>query len=159
MEYRILGPVEVVSEDGPLPVRAGNQRALLGLLLLRANRVVSVERLIEDLWGEDAPDTAVHMLHVYMSRLRKVLGSARTDEPEGEVLVTRPPGYLLRVDPEDLDLARFRSLAAQGKGALDAALADEASVALSQGLDLWRGPPLADVEFIGPVEPELSRLA
>ena len=124
MEYRVLGPLEVLGEDGPLPLGGAKQRALLALLLLNANRVVSRERLIDDLWGDDPPETAVTTVQVYVSRLRKVL-------PAG-VLVTQPPGYLLRVERRR---ARPRSLrAARARRATPAARA----------LALWRGPPLAE---------------
>src|SRR6184192_671340 len=98
MEYGVLGPLEVRGGDGSLPLGGPKQRALLALLLLDANRVVSRERLIDELWGESPPETAVKAVQVYVSRLRKLL-------PEG-MLLTRPPGYLLEVEPESLDLRR-----------------------------------------------------
>ena len=89
MEYRVLGPLEALGSEGPLPLGGAKQRALLALLLLNANRVVSRERLIDELWGEDPPETAVTSVQVYVSRLRKLL--------PGGSLVTRPPGYVLEV--------------------------------------------------------------
>src|SRR3954468_5170450 len=106
IEYRVLGPLEVREGDRPLPLGGAKQRALLALLLLNANRVVSRERLIDDLWGDDPPETAITTLQVYVSRLRKLLGS--------NALVTRPPGYLLAADTESIDLERFERLLAMG---------------------------------------------
>src|SRR4051812_39380782 len=99
MEYRVLGPLEVIGDEGPLPLGGAKQRALLALLLLNANRVVSRERLIDELWPDDPPETAVATVQVYVSRLRRLL-------PEG-TLVTRPPGYRLEIEPEALDQQRF----------------------------------------------------
>src|SRR5215467_2015005 len=124
MDYRVLGSLEVRGADGPLRLGGAKQRALLALLLLNANRVVSRGRLIDELWVEDPPRTAVQSLQVYVSRLRKLL-------PEG-VLQTRPPGYVLRVEPDALDLARFESL--------------RDSDQFEEALALWRGPPLAEFE-------------
>jgi len=122
MEYRILGPLEVVEDDRPLSLGGAKQRALLALLVLNANRVVSRERLVDGLWGENPPETAVTTVQVYLSRLRKLL-------PEG-ALVTRPPAYVLEVAPDELDLERFERLRATGD--VEGALA------------LWRGPALAE---------------
>src|SRR3954454_1362400 len=102
IEYRVLGPLEVREGDRPLPLGGAKQRALLALLLLNANRVVSRERLIDELWGDEPPETAVTMVQVYVSRLRKVLGTGS--------LVTRSPGYLLEVGADELDLSRFERL-------------------------------------------------
>src|SRR3990170_9118549 len=103
MEFRILGPLEV--RDGPKVVRLGGrqQRALLALLLLHANQVVSSDRLIEEIWGGQAPETASAALRVHVAQLRKALAAFG-----GDVLVTRAPGYLLRVGPDELDLDRFQ---------------------------------------------------
>ena len=132
MEFGLLGTLEVRAGDGPLPLGGPKQRALLALLLLHANRVVARERLIDELWGEDPPETAVKAVQVYVSRLRKLL-------PEG-MLVTRPPGYLLEVEPEALDLQRFERLVAEARKADPA----RASTLLREALGLWRGPPLAE---------------
>src|SRR3954449_1089247 len=99
MEFRVLGPLEASDQGRPLRLGPRKQRALLARLLLDAGRTVSVERLVDDLWGEDVPESAVKMIHIYVSHLRKTL-------PEG-TLVTRPPGYAIDVNPEALDLARF----------------------------------------------------
>src|SRR5438045_7244672 len=105
MEFRVLGPLEVRDGDGSLPLAGAKQRALLALLLLHANRVVSRDRLIDQLWGDEPPETAVTTVQVYVSRLRKLL-------PPG-TLVTRPPGYILAADPETVDLLRFERMLAE----------------------------------------------
>src|SRR5690242_1262078 len=104
MDYRVLGPLEVQGRDGPLQLGGEQQRALLALLLLNANHVVSRERIIDELWGDEPPNTAVQTVQVYVSRLRKLLPS--------ESLQTRPPGYVLRVGDGELDLDRFQNLRA-----------------------------------------------
>src|SRR5215210_2607136 len=98
MEYRVLGSLDVRDGGGSITLGGAKQRALLALLLLNANRAVSRDRLIDHLWGEEPPDTAVQSVHVYVSRLRKLL-------PPG-TLVTQPSGYMLEVGPDDLDLSR-----------------------------------------------------
>jgi DNA-binding SARP family transcriptional activator len=132
MEFRILGPLEVSGSDGPLPLGGAKQRALLALLLLNANRVVGRDWLVDGLWGERPPETAVTTVQVYVSRLRKVL--------PGGTLVTRPPGYLLVVDDGNVDVQRFERLVREARGAEPA----RASALLCEALALWRGPPLAE---------------
>jgi DNA-binding SARP family transcriptional activator len=136
MEYRVLGPLEVREGDRSLPLAGEKQRALLALLLLNANRVVSRERLIDDLWGDEPPETAVTIVQVYVSRLRKLLPP--------ETLVTQPPGYLLAAEPEQVDLQRFDRLLREGRAALAAGDPERAARRLREGLELWRGPPLAE---------------
>src|SRR5437016_4754241 len=103
MEFRLLGPLEVVGDDGkPIKLPAGKPRALLALLGLEAGRVVSLDRIVDVLWGERSPSTATKLVQGYVSRLRKLL-------PEG-LLETREPGYLLRLEDEQLDLRQFERL-------------------------------------------------
>lgn len=128
-EFRLLGPLEAVVDGTPVQLAAAKQRALLALLLLNRNRVLSTERLIDELWGDDPPAQATKTLQVYVSQLRKGLG--------GDRLLTRAPGYLLRVEPGELDLERFEELIAQSR--TEPAL--EARDTLAQALALWRGPP------------------
>src|SRR5262249_27754969 len=109
LEYRLLGPLEVRAGDGPLPLGGRKQRALLALLLLNANRVVSRERLVDELWGDEPPQTAVTTVQVYVSRLRKVL--------RPEALQTRPSGYLLEAPPEQVDYLRVEELLAAARQA------------------------------------------
>jgi DNA-binding SARP family transcriptional activator len=132
MQYRILGPLEVGEFDRTLPLGGAKQRALLALLLLNANRVVSRARLIDELWADEPPETAVTSVHVYVSRLRKLLPS--------DALVTQPPGYLLQTAPEDVDLHQFERLVAEARSADP----EHASRLLREALALWRGPPLAE---------------
>ena len=130
MEFRILGPLEASEGGAPVVLAGGKQRALLAVLLLHANEVVPTERLIEALW-EEPPVRATKAVQVYVARLRKALG--------GAILVSRPPGYLLRVSPEQVDLARFRRLREQARN-------DRGGAAelLAEALALWRGPALAE---------------
>ena len=109
MEFRLLGPLEVLEHDRSCELGGGKQRALLALLLLHANEVVPTERLIDELWGESPPATVAKGIQVYVSRLRKQLGDRR--------LVTRTPGYVLLVDASELDVARFEWLLAEAAGA------------------------------------------
>src|SRR6188472_576150 len=110
MEYRVLGPLEVLDGDRSVPLAGAKQRALLALLLVHANHVLSRDRLIDELWGEQPPETAVTSLQVYVSRLRKLLPP--------DTLLTRPPGYLLELEPDELDLRRFEALLAEGRETL-----------------------------------------
>jgi DNA-binding SARP family transcriptional activator/pimeloyl-ACP methyl ester carboxylesterase len=136
MEFRVLGPLEVLDGEGPLALGGRKPRALLARLLLEPNRTVSVEQLVDDLWGDEVPDSAVKMVHIHVSQLRKAL-------PDG-VLRTRPPGYALEVDPEAIDLVRFERLRDAGRAALDAGDAATAAARLREALALWRGIPLAE---------------
>jgi DNA-binding SARP family transcriptional activator len=149
VDFRLLGPLEVSDGETILPLAGGRQRALLADLLLHANRTVSVQRLIDDLWGATVPDTAVKAVQIYVSRLRKVLPPER--------LLTRPPGYLIEVGEGELDLDRFEQLLAGGRQALAERRAEDASRLLRKALALWRGPALT--EFSEPfAQPEAARL-
>jgi DNA-binding SARP family transcriptional activator/tetratricopeptide (TPR) repeat protein len=136
MEFRILGPLEVLEDGRPVDLGGVRQRALLAILLLHANEVVSTDRLIDALWEEGAPRTSRKALQNYVSHLRKVLGEER--------LRTRAPGYLVRVEPDELDLARFQRFAASGQPA--------------DALSLWRGPALAEFAYQRFAETEVARL-
>ena len=152
MEFRILGPLEVDEDGRAIPIVGRLQRALLSILLARANQPVSTDELIDELWGEQAPASARKGLQVHVSRLRKALGahSAR--------LVTRPNGYLLHVEPGELDLDRCEELADQGRNALAADDRGRAAQLLREGLALWRGPPLAEFAFESFAQAEIGRL-
>jgi class 3 adenylate cyclase len=139
MEFRILGPLEILGEGGLVDVGGAKQRTLLAALLLNANRVVSADKLIEALWDEHPPETAAKALQVHVSQLRKGLGRER--------IVTRPPGYSILVEPGELDLDRFERLVAQGG-------ADE----LREALSLWRGPPLGDFARERFAQADIARL-
>ena len=154
MEYRILGALEVAAGGEVVPVGGSRERALLALLLLRANQVVPADTLVEELWGGRPTEAAENTLRVYVSRLRKSLRGASTDE----VLVTQTPGYVLRVAPDELDAARFEALAAVGKERLVAGDSGAASDALRDALALWRGPALVDLADLASALPEAARL-
>jgi DNA-binding SARP family transcriptional activator/streptogramin lyase len=144
MEFRILGPVEVVDGGRVVALGPSKQRALLAILLLHVNEVVSRDRLVEDLWGERPPETAATALHGYVSQLRKVLEPSKGTEHR--VLITRAPGYVLELDPEQVDLKRFELLARRGKRELAAGDAEAAAATLVEALALWGGPPLAEFD-------------
>jgi DNA-binding SARP family transcriptional activator len=135
-EFRILGPLEVADGSAALPLAGGKARALLARLLLDANRTVSVEGIVDSLWGEHVPASATKMVHVYVSQLRKVL-------PDG-VLRTKAPGYVLEVAPEAVDLVHFTRLRNEGRAALTEGDAETAAARLRAGLALWRGAALAE---------------
>ena len=137
MEFRILGPLEVISDGEVVELGGAKQRALLAVLLLNANEVVSLDRLIDALWEDDPPDSAPKALQVHVSGLRKLLGKERVQ--------TRPPGYLLRVGEGEFDLDRLRRLQEQGE-------------VIAEALALWRGPPLADFAYKRFAQAEIARL-
>jgi DNA-binding SARP family transcriptional activator len=134
LEFRILGLLEVLENGHQVPLGGSKQRALLASLLLHANEVVSRDRLIDELWGASPPETAPTALQVYVSQLRKALGR--------DLIVTQPPGYLVRVSDGELDLHRFERLVATARGEAPA----EAARLLREGLALWRGAPLAELD-------------
>lgn len=153
LEFRILGPVEVVRDGRSLPLGGAKQRALVVDLTLHANEVLSADRLIDDLWGEEPPETASHLLHVYVSRLRKTL------EDEGQsLLVTRAPGYLLRLEPpNELDAARFEVEARRGVELLDGRPA-EALETLDGALAMWSGLALEEFAEEPFARPSVARI-
>src|SRR5215203_5572786 len=151
-EYRLLGPLEVVHRGEAVPTGGQRKRALLARLLLEANRTVSVDALVGALWGERIPSTAVKMVHIYVSQLRKVL-------PSG-VLQKRPPGYRLEVAPEAADLLRFGRLRKEGRDALADGDAVTAANRLTAACALWRGAALGEFSepFAAAAAPHLDEL-
>jgi DNA-binding SARP family transcriptional activator len=147
VEFRILGPLEVVKGGKTIRLGGARQRTVLAVLLANANRPVSVHQLIDALWGTSPPRAAENALQYHVSQLRKLLGN-------GETIVTRDPGYLIRVAPDDLDLARFERLVEEAEQASPA----QAARLLSEALDLWRGPPLADLAGEEFAQSEIRRL-
>ena len=139
MRYRVLGPLEVETDTGPVTLGGQKERRLLALLLTRPNQVVPVEALIGGLWGEHPPVTAAKTLQSHVVRLRRALEPGRTRGAASEVLVTRDPGYLLRVAPGALDAARFEAQAASGRRALAEGSAELAGSLLGEALGWWRG--------------------
>jgi DNA-binding SARP family transcriptional activator len=157
MQYRLLGPLEAVDGTRALGLGGGKQRALLALLLLAANRVVSVEQIIDELWGESPPDTAANAVQVHVASLRRILEPDRSGGTATAVLVTRSPGYLLRVEPDHVDVLRFERLVDEARQLLDRD-PEAASARLRQALALRRGPTLADVLLQGPARGQITRL-
>ena len=153
IEFRILGPLEVRVGDAPLRIGGPRQRALLAFLLLSANNAVSRDRLIGELFGDTRPASADHALRVQVSRLRKAL-----DGVGGERLLASSPGYLLRVEPGELDLQVFEQLFAAGRRAMEEGDPDHAAAKLHAAEKLWRGRPLADLEFEPFARVEVERL-
>jgi len=149
MQFRVLGPLEVDAGSGPIALGGPKQRAVLAHLLLRSNQLVPSATLIDELWGDEPPETARNTLQTYMSHLRKALGEGR--------LIGRSPGYVLSVDPSELDSSRFDDLVREAKKAL----AVDPSVGISlldDALALWRGPALADVAGESSLLAEAARL-
>src|SRR4249919_435434 len=150
MEFRILGPLEAWDGDGEVSLGGPKPRALLAVLLLHPNEVVPADRLIDELWGEDSAERAAAALRVNVSRLRKALPH--------DVLSTRSPGYVLRVEPDELDLHRFERLVDEGRSLLARGLAADASERLRGALSLWRGPALADFAYESFAQAAIARL-
>ena len=150
MEFRILGPLEAWAEGGEVSLGGPKPRALLAVLLLHPNEVVPADRLIDELWGEDSPEDAAAALRVNVSRLRKAL-------PQ-DVLTTRSPGYVVRVEPDELDLHRFERLVDEGRSLLARGLAADASERLRDALSLWRGSALADFAYESFAQTAIARL-
>jgi DNA-binding SARP family transcriptional activator len=149
VQLRILGPLEVREDGRTLELGGPKPRALLAVLLVHTGEVVSADRLVDDLWGESAPPSASHLLHVYVSTLRKVVGPR---------LITRTPGYVVELARDELDAQQFERLVGEGKLALAAGDPGAALDALREGLGLWRGPPLADFVYEPFAQAEISRL-
>jgi YVTN family beta-propeller protein len=154
VDYRILGPLEVSVDGRVIEIRGPKQRALLAILLLRANEPVPRDVLVHELWGEQTPAGAQGSLDVYVSRLRKVL-TAAAGEP---VLVTRPGAYRLQVTDEQFDVRCFERLVADGRSALAAGAPGPAGESLRAALRLWRGDPLADLVGEPFAQVEIGRL-
>ena len=150
MEFRVLGPLEVYEGGHPVPLPGARLRALLALLLLNANQVVTADRLIDGLWGESPPAGARKTLQVYVSRLRKELGPER--------IATHPGGYAIALEPDELDLRRFERLVEEGKAELAAGDPAAARDHLGAALDVWHGPALADLAFEPFAQVEALRL-
>lgn len=146
MEFGILGPLEVSETGQPLDLGGAKQRALLAVLLLNANQVVSTDRLIDALWAKRPPETAAKALQVYVSQLRKTFGAGR--------LLTRAPGYLVQLAEGELDLDRFEALVLEAREAEPIS----AAAKLHEALALWRGPPLAEFSYEAFAETEIRRL-
>ena len=161
MDFHVLGQVDVVGDDGRLRIASGRQLSLLALLLVHANRVLSADRILDELWGDEPPESGAKAVAFHVSRLRDSLAPGRSHEGEGEagvsILATDPGGYVLRVTPDQVDAVRFERLAAEAR----ALVRDDpagARVRLEAALGLWRGEPYAQVADEAFARPEISRL-
>jgi predicted ATPase/DNA-binding SARP family transcriptional activator len=153
LDYAVLGPLNVSGPQGPLELKAPKQRALLAVLLLAFREdSVSPARLVDELWGDDPPPTASKALQVHLSKLRSALG-------DGQPIVTLPSGYAARIEPDQLDLARFEALSARARAARREGDLEGAGRLWREALALFRGPPLADVPLRGLAATEAGRLA
>ena len=157
VDFLLLGPLEARQVGRPLRLGSIKHRMLLAKLLVHANQVVSTDELIDTVWGDQPPPTVRQSLQNHVASLRRVMepGSAANPPSPPRTLRTRDPGYLLQVDPEQLDLHRFRRLLNEGRGALDSGEPATAVRLLHEALSLWRGPVLADVVAAGAAWPEL----
>jgi DNA-binding SARP family transcriptional activator/streptogramin lyase len=149
VEYLILGPLEVSDYGQAVALAAAKLRVLLGVFLLHPGEVLSRERLIDELWGDSPPKTAAKVLQMYVSQLRKALGK--------DSIATHTRGYLMRVEPDELDASRFRQLLAEARALVDEAPAD-ATAKFGDALALWRGPVLVGIEFESFARNERERL-
>jgi DNA-binding SARP family transcriptional activator len=157
LRFGLLGPLEIRRGPDPIAVTASKQRALLAILLLHANRLVPADRLIEELWGGEPPGTAAAALQVYVAKLRRALdpGAAPDTHP---VIVTRAPGYLLRIAPEQLDVLRFEELFGEAVRLLEQGEPSGAAATCREALALWRGEPLADLVYEPFAQTPIARL-
>ncbi len=156
--FGILGPLEVLRSGRAVPLAGPRQRAVLAVLLLQANRVVSADRLVEDVWEGHAPEASVTSLQTYVFHLRRALEPGRPRGGTAEVLATRDRGYLLQVSRECLDAAVFEDGLTAGLAALEAGRHSQARERLGRALDLWRGPVLADLSGYAFIRAEAARL-
>jgi serine/threonine protein kinase len=149
MEFRLLGPIEIADGGRPPPLGGPKQRLVLVHLLLRVNRLVTTDRLIDDVWGEEPPAAARSTLQVYVSHIRKALGPGRLESRSG--------GYVLRADPMSVDAVRFEQLVNDGQALVDNDPAAAVRI-LRDALGLWRGPVLDDLAHHASLRGEISRL-
>ncbi|MBI2706535.1 MAG: FHA domain-containing protein [Actinobacteria bacterium] len=145
IQFKVLGPVEVLRDGTALPLGGPKQRSVLAVLVISANVVVPTSRLVDAVWGDDAHARAPSTLQVYVANLRKVLEPGVSARDGFHVLLTQAPGYKLVAAPDAVDLLEFEGLVADGRRALAASQPEHASARLRQALDLWRGEPLADL--------------
>jgi DNA-binding SARP family transcriptional activator len=148
MRFKVLGPLEVSRDDGPIQLGGPKQRAVLAHLLVRVNELVPADVLIDQVWGDEPPDAARGSLHSYISHLRKALGAGRI---EG-----RAPGYVLHVAGDELDSARFEGLLHEAR--LANGSPGRAGATLREALALWTGPPFADLSSEPSLAAEIARL-
>lgn len=145
IRFGLLGPLEVLRDEEACTPTAPKVCRVLALLLLRSNHVVSTDALIEELWGEDPPRSAVTTTQTYIYQLRKALDEDDSAPSDDDMLLTKPPGYLLRVQDGQIDTDTFQQLTGEGSTLLEEGQPDQAIRPLREGLELWRGPALADI--------------
>jgi DNA-binding SARP family transcriptional activator len=158
VQFRLLGPLEAQDRERRVELGRPKQRVVLAVLLVHANQVVSVDRLIEELWGAEPPPQAAASLQTYVSNLRRALEPGRPARAPSRMLVSQPPGYRLVVGAGDLDAARFAALAEEGHQFLQGHRPAAAARVLREGLGLWRGPVLAEVADEAFAQAERNRL-
>lgn len=145
LQFKVLGPLEVLDGGRVCTPTPPKVRRVLALLLLRANQVVPMDAIIEELWDDQPPVSAVGTTQTYVYQLRKCLDRGDVPREGGEWLTTRPPGYLMSVHPDQLDASAFERLARQGRQLLDGGRPEDASRVLHRALALWNGASLANV--------------
>ncbi len=159
MQFRVLGPLEVAHGERVLALKPLKEQAVLAILLVHAGRLVSLDRLVDELWGGRPPASAVAGLHVYVSNLRTVLEPGRAARAAARVLVTHPPGYLLAVEPGQVDAAGFEAALGKGRAELAAGRVAEAQMTFAAALDCWRGEqPYAGLHDYASAAAEAARL-
>jgi DNA-binding SARP family transcriptional activator len=158
VQFDVLGPFEVRAGQRLLELGSPKQRAVLAMLTLEANTVVSVDRLVDQLWGDEPPGRPAGSLHAYVSNLRRVLEPDRAARAPAQMLISRDPGYLLVVQPDQLDALLFEDQVAAGSALLHEGRAADAVRVLDGALSLWRGPVLADFAYETFVAPTAHRL-
>jgi DNA-binding SARP family transcriptional activator len=157
MDFRILGPLEVLDDGRTLSVTGGKLRALLALMLLHPGETLTSDRLIDELWGERPPASAGKTLQMHISRLRKALAGEDGSGRAG-LIVTRERGYRLAIDPDEVDAHRFERSFAEGRSELASDRPESAVATLEEALALWRGSALADLAYEPFAQPEIVRL-
>src|SRR5580692_11396281 len=154
MRFRLLGPLEIRDGEDWRGIGAPKWRSVLAALLINAGQIVPADVLIDEVWGETRPAKTGHLISIYVLRLRRLLG-----DTDSTVLVTRAPGYQLRLGPGDTDAQVFEALVREGRRAYTAGDPERAAAQLAEALALWHGSPLADVPPTSLIETEAERLA
>ena len=150
MDLRLLGPLQAFENGRAVSVGRGRESALLALLAIHANEALATDRIVDELWGESAPENATKSVQIYVSRLRKSLGNERIETTAG--------GYLLRLGADELDSARFEHLATTGRRQVEGGDVAVGERTLSEALDLWQGDALSDFRFASFAQDEIRRL-
>jgi DNA-binding SARP family transcriptional activator len=154
MQFRLLGALEAGSGGTVVDLGPPKQRAVLAILLLHVGEIVSIDRIIDLLWGDEPPRTAAHSVQIYVSDLRKSLEAVAGKR----LILTRPPGYQLDTPPETVDARHFEALVQRGSAQLNAGDRDAAIATLRTALELWRGPALSDFAYEEFAQPYVRRL-